>query len=114
MGSLSEDLRLGAMLNRQAFGDYESTRGRTCAVAAIAKARGWLRREDDDEGIRRVEAELDRLGRRVACPKCQMENSVGGVVVHLNDFHRMKREEIADWLALREKPATHPEAVVTA
>lgn len=110
MGRLSEDLRLGALMKGQAFGEYELANGKTCAVAAICDARGTLS-QWDDAPIRRVEMELDLLAPRVQCPKCQMGNTVGGMVIHLNDFHRMRREEIADWLATVEQQQAQPEAV---
>ena len=103
MGRLSDDLRLGAMLKKQARGDYETSRGRTCAVAAICDARGTLD-QYDDAGIKAVENELDQLTPQAFCPVCKMGQTVSGVVINLNDFHRWTREKIADWLEPVEQP----------
>lgn len=41
---------------------------------------------------------LPGLSERTTCPQCQHAGTVEWAVMHLNDSHRLTREDIADWL----------------
>lgn len=48
---------------------------------------------------------LGDLGTTVTCPKhhCGLNDSLFGIVIHLNDRHGWNREQIADWLEEQAK-----------
>lgn len=50
------------------------------------------------EVLNSLAAVLPNLDHEVMCPKCRTTDPLRSVVVHLNDDHRVPREEIADWL----------------
>ena len=91
---LSEALRLGAMTTEQTFGVMERN-GRYCAVGTILHAMGlpldWklLRGCGPSEGLFQQN-----------CLSCGHHSQAFliDLIVHLNDFHRLPREEIADLL----------------
>jgi hypothetical protein len=105
---LSEAMRLGAMLNQQGFisdsdGSSEGHRAaingeRTCALVAAQRAvghdglswsRGWTWINDYT---------------RQACPQCGLVQLNAMIaILHLNDFHRWTREQIADWVETIER-----------
>lgn len=41
---------------------------------------------------------LPQLASFIQCPSCGVHTRMFGVVMHLNDYHKMPREDIADWL----------------
>lgn len=98
MMRLSEAIKLGAMLHPQGFGGMHVNDG-TCALGAAEDA-GFNVNALVDETIN-----CAHRGQHTACPECAHPCcGVGGVVVHLNDCHRLTREAIADWVATIEPP----------
>lgn len=104
---LSEAIRLGAMLHRQAFGSYShiDKSGRvfaTCALGA-ARAAGY----EIESGTLKL-SQCPECGDYVWCPAFPL-------VAHLNDIHQWTRERIADWvetIELERQPANE-EATAT-
>ena len=111
---LSEAIRLGSMLNPQGFInqcdgtpegrraaiDGETTRALVAAHRAIGDTSGswtigwpWIAAH----GIS-------------VCPQCgqQSEYGVFITIIHLNDFHRWTREQIADWVETIERAQEQP------
>lgn len=41
---------------------------------------------------------LPALGGFAQCPTCGFHSYLFGLVMHLNDYHKMSRDGIADWL----------------
>jgi hypothetical protein len=125
--TLSEAIRLGAMLKPQAFGDYTDGRG-TCAWGAASEAAG---RDVDDNDI--PDEWFDLCDQpTAACPLCSQVFQrccdrglacacvddvapVAVAIVHLNDHHKASREFIADWVATieaqQEQPTEQPQPV---
>lgn len=99
---LSEAIRLGAMLKPQAFDALvsgEGGKGGSCAIGAAIEA----------FGIEMDEFACDLLAARVSFPvvgcPCCLAAGFGkklDVIMHLNDVHRLTREQIADWVATIE------------
>jgi hypothetical protein len=93
---LSEAIRLGAMLNPQAFGNFTDGVG-TCAIGAAHLAVGLPMREDVDFP-REWDVVLEFEG---GCPECGLTvfdtTDDLNIPAHLNDTHRWTRERIADW-----------------
>jgi hypothetical protein len=90
--TLSEAIRIGAMLKPQAFGWYEQGGG-TCAIGAAGDAVGGLTNV--------TKTRWPILDAHVMCPveACSGNvHNVGAIVVHLNDNHQWTREQIADWV----------------
>lgn len=90
---LSEAIRLGSMLGPQAFHQYETDDGATCALGAASVAVG--------NGAAYLGFFLEHeklLGGKATCPACRVDSLVVSVIVHLNDEHRWTREAIADWV----------------
>ena len=112
---LSEAIRLGAMLKRQAFGAIEDEDGNTCALGAAYDAIGELHRGqgyDWSWACRRFPV-LKVLDGSRGRPKCFLCGTfVESIIPHLNDFHRWTRERIADWIQTLEsadEPRASPE-----
>ena len=107
--TLSEAIRLGAMLHPQCFGqgrlyDNEGYVRATCAISA-AQLAGFDTTDLDSE------TELDRT---FPCP-CPAENKcrrgpfvLSSIVRHLNDTHRWTRERIADYVETLERESHGP------
>lgn len=47
---------------------------------------------------RRFAKVVPNIGEMVACPECDMEESIYYIIMHRNDIHKKSREDIADWL----------------
>lgn len=100
---LSEAMRLGAMLNPQGFiGDSDGTPAghsasingeRTCALVAAQRAIGH-------DGLSWTAGWPWLTKGPSTCPACGSETEHGPfiTIIHLNDFHRWTREQIADWV----------------
>ena len=92
---LSDAMRLGCAMKPQAFGDFFRDGG-SCALGAAQD--GFLAScYSDDDVFRKQRWENER------CPECGMNNkerqenySTYAMIPHLNDCHKMSREEIAD------------------
>ncbi len=111
MLTLSQAIRLGAMLHPQTFGQMEmcddaTTIVATCALGAARVALG-------DAAYQRV---LDCDSTITCCPclDCQRRarepEPFHLLITHLNDFHRWTREAIADWIATLEAHETPQDA----
>ena len=99
---LSEAVRLGAMTTDQAFGTFAGPNGGTCAVGAAIEALGGD--PGDSSMVHAIDRVLDKrvdLSGSIPCDnKDRARNmSVSKAIYHLNDTHRMPRNEIADWLS---------------
>jgi len=99
---LSEALRLGAMHTRQAFGVMTDGRGAYCAIGTIWLAMGLPVGSDDglSEGPHWMfcHHEMDLAPFRYeGCFHC-LDLDVADLVMHLNDYHSMPRNQIADLL----------------
>jgi len=98
--TLSEAIRLGAMLHPQTFNrKFDAVNGvvtATCALGAAEKA-GY--------------PFLDTLSGAVTnCPMCSGFAPFHRIIAHLNDDHRLTREAIADWVASIEVADESPAA----
>lgn len=100
---LSEAISMGAMLGPQSFSAWQLGDA-TCAIGAAMAAVGI---EDGlSRDVMRVwpwifdEERASRVCPVAECAKSnRMAESVGHVIMHLNDNHRLTREQIADWVA---------------
>ncbi len=108
---LSEAIRLGAMLKPQGFG-MVSDGTVTCAFGGAIEAAGCPVQKVDSiptgyetsrecsPGAKAIaivpEEWIDVLSAERHCHLCQFEGIVHRLIAHLNDHHRMTREEIAD------------------
>jgi hypothetical protein len=83
----------------QAFGEYFSNKGGSCALGAAYEGAYALPR--DAESIR---PRLDRLfdcleNVRRKCPVgCNKRLPLNAIILHLNDDHHWTREQIVEWL----------------
>ncbi len=100
----SEAVRLGAMLTKQARGDYfRYGRGgevvATCAYGAALLAVGAADKENRDSQPR-----WPYMRRLAVCPArgCGEVHRRSDLVMHLNDDHRWSRERIAAWVETLE------------
>lgn len=97
---LSEAIRLGAMTTDQAFWTFADEQGGTCAVGAAIVALGGDPSRDVEAFEAVVRQRVDLSGETI-CEHAQYWTStdIAGAIYHLNDQHRMPRNQIADWLA---------------
>jgi hypothetical protein len=83
----------------QAFGEYFSDKGGSCALGAAYE--GAYALPDDAHAVR---PRLDRLfdcleNVRRRCPVgCNKRLPLNAIILHLNDDHHWTREQIVDWL----------------
>jgi hypothetical protein len=83
----------------QAFGEYFSTRGGSCALGAAYEGTYALPQEAGS-----IRPRLDRLfdcleNVRRRCPVgCNKRLPLNAIILHLNDDHHWTREQIVDWL----------------
>lgn len=113
--TLSEAIRLGAMLKPQAFHElYSPTSGGSCALGAAADALGLLDTEAGGYKSGLVPESWKWALRPAECPLCGTDfrlapliarREVQAVIVHLNNFHRWTREQIADFVETLEQKA---------
>ena len=114
--TLSEAIRLGAMLRPQAFGVKFDGVG-TCALGAALDASGALGMSETVEAKRYREWNLNAWFQEATCPECGRIRSLfmEGTIPHLNDKHRWTRERIADWVETieqqQDQPTAQPDAV---
>ncbi len=101
---LSEAIRLGAMNKPQGFGWYDDGAA-TCAMGAAMEAVGCSKQPLITKRMWPVLVQSP-----ASCPACDLVLhgsdrlfAVGAIVVHLNDEHRWKREQIADWVESLEQ-----------
>ncbi len=97
---LADFIRAGSARGPQCFGSYFDERGGSCALGAVYEGVYHLPREHG----RLVPDHLERLFRCLdemtkSCPAgCSKRLPLASMIVHLNDDHRMSREQIAEWL----------------
>lgn len=113
----SEAIRLGSLTTRQAFGstvaDVNTPMMATCAIGAMYVGLGWVpgSRISPSPTVDVVNPLLSKAFDEGSCPadtSCHIlqrvkREAMGNltlhrVVVHLNDQHSWRREDIADWL----------------
>lgn len=119
---LSDAIRLGSMMKPQAFGEiYSPGNKRTCAIGAAIDAIGCHittaepgqiiangRTSNVSSGTESVvKSPLNWhpfLLNEHACPVCRHRPGYFGIrlIAHLNDYHRLSREAIADYIATIE------------
>jgi hypothetical protein len=98
---LAAFIRIGAKHGHQCFGSYFDEKGGSCALGAVYEGVYHLPREHG----KLVPDHLERLFRCLdevvkICPAgCKKKLPLAPMIVHLNDDHRMTREQIAEWLA---------------
>jgi hypothetical protein len=102
--SLSSAIRAGSALGPQAFDRWFGKNGATCALGAARVAEFGLEHEG---GIDLGAIWPYCITAYASCPDggCSEYGKVRifGLVVHLNDFHRWTRDQIADWLESEEE-----------
>jgi len=104
---LSEAIRLGAMIRPKADGWFFLD-GASCAQGAALEACGTPYDDDFTAQLNfhfTVQLLWPWAGQREACcPVCDRQQSVKGIIAHLNNRsgHSWTREAIADWVATVE------------
>ncbi|MBA2258534.1 MAG: hypothetical protein H0W18_06540 [Acidobacteria bacterium] len=97
---LAEFIRAGSSRGPQCFGSYFDEKGGSCALGAVYEGVYHLPRQHG----KLVPDHLERLFRCLdqvmkVCPQgCTKRLPLAPMIVHLNDDHRMTREQIAEWL----------------
>ena len=113
--SFSEAMRLGATMHEQAFGSVIETRPfgfplRTCAWGAAIKAAGLVPMPPSCNGISTGRGSeigatasvaipdhwVEVITRSQYCQECGKHFQIAALISHLNDVHRLTRNEIAD------------------
>jgi hypothetical protein len=97
---LAEFIRAGSSRGPQCFGSYFDERGGSCALGAVYEGVYHLPRQHGKlipDHLERLFRCLDEMTKQ--CPRgCSKRLPLASMIVHLNDDHRMTREEIAEWL----------------
>jgi len=97
---LAEFIRAGATHGHQCFGSYFDDRGGSCALGAVYDGVYHLPRDHRrlvPDHLERLFRCLDEVTKR--CPVgCVKRLPLAAMIVHLNDDHRLTREQIAEWL----------------
>ena len=87
---------------RQAFGEYFSDTGGSCALGAAYEGAYALPRDPHEAHAIRPRMErlfdcLENVRRR--CPEgCKKRLPLNAIILHLNDDHHWTREQIVEWL----------------
>jgi hypothetical protein len=98
---LAEFIRAGSTRGPQCFGSYFDDKGGSCALGAVYEGVYRLPRQHG----KLIPDHLERLFRCLdevmkTCPGgCGKRLPLAPMIVHLNDDHRLTREQIAEWLA---------------
>jgi hypothetical protein len=99
---LADYIRAGSARGHQCFGSYFDDKGGSCALGAVYEGVYHLPREHGKlipEHLERLFRCLDEVTKR--CPQgCEKRLPLAAMIVHLNDDHRMTREQIAEWLSI--------------
>ena len=84
----------------QAFGEYFSNKGGSCALGAAYEGIYRIPRNADGIRPKRLDLLFDCLDNEVRrCPACtQKRLPIGAIIIHLNDHHQWSRQQIAQWL----------------
>ena len=97
---LAEFIRAGAARGPQCFGSYFDEQGGSCALGAVYDGVYHLPRDHGKlipDHLERLFRCLDEVTKR--CPAgCAKRLPLASMIVHLNDDHRLTREQIAEWL----------------
>jgi hypothetical protein len=97
---LAEFIRAGSTRGPQCFGSYFDEKGGSCALGAVYEGLYHLPRRHGKlipDHLERLFRCLDEMTKQ--CPRgCSKRLPLASMIVHLNDDHRMSREEIAEWL----------------
>ena len=103
--TLSEAIRLGAMLRPQAYRRTLDRYG-SCALGAAAEAAGARVPMSHETCLSFLRKRFHDLETAVmppcSCVFGQQTHFIARVVVHMNDKHQWNRELIAEWLATVE------------
>jgi hypothetical protein len=103
---LADFIRVGSSRGPQCFGSYFDERGGSCALGAVYEGVYHLPRTHGKlipDHLERLFRCLDELTKQ--CPQeCGKRLPLASMIVHLNDDHRLTREQIAEWLT-RESDA---------
>lgn len=106
---LSDAILLGSTLSEQGFGNDGLIGNKRCAIGAGRQALGM---EDQAWSIaygqiRKAYPFIEALQN---CPieRCPCNDSILGIIWHLNDSHRWTREQIAGWVATVEPQEEAP------
>ena len=89
---------------RQAFGEYFSDDGGSCALGAAYEGSYPLPRDPQEAHVIRPRLDRDRLfdcleNVRRRCPVgCNKRLPLNAIILHLNDDHHWTREQIVEWL----------------
>lgn len=124
---LSQAIRLGAMIKRQAFGFIDevveikvtllgqeivlATELATCALGAAFDAIGKLSVYEDLEDSRYfpILAVMETCPVTACSDVCMMSaESLDNVIQHLNDDHYWTREQVAEWVEVIERRQFQP------
>ncbi|MEO6213540.1 MAG: hypothetical protein ABIP65_07930 [Vicinamibacterales bacterium] len=97
---LAEFIRAGSSHGHQCFGSYFDEKGGSCALGAVYEGVYHLPRQHGKlvpDHLERLFRCLDEVVKH--CPQgCRKRLPLAPMIVHLNDDHRMTREQIAEWL----------------
>jgi hypothetical protein len=97
---LADFIRAGSKRGHQCFGSYFDEKGGSCALGAVYEGVYHLPRQHGKlipDHLERLFRCLDEVTKR--CPQgCGKRLPLASMIVHLNDDHRMTREQIAEWL----------------
>jgi hypothetical protein len=97
---LAEYIRAGSTRGPQCFGSYFDEKGGSCALGAVYEGVYHLPREHGKlipDHLERLFRCLDEMTKK--CPQgCSKRLPLASMIVHLNDDHRLSREQIAEWL----------------
>lgn len=99
---LSELIRRGLPGTEQAHGVYFQGTNRACAIGAAMRAEGMGSPAYINDFRDRWHRVLDQPAR---CPRwleCGISADVEAVLIHMNDDHRVSREDIAAWLEAQD------------
>ena len=98
---LAAFIRAGSTHGHQCFGSYFDEKGGSCALGAVYEGVYHLPRDHGKlvpDHLERLFRCLDEVVKK--CPQgCNKRLPLAPMIVHLNDDHRMTREQIAEWLA---------------
>ena len=97
---LADYIRAGSSRGHQCFGSYFDEKGGSCALGAVYEGVYHLPRDHGKlipDHLERLFRCLDEVTKR--CPQgCAKRLPLAAMIVHLNDDHRLTREQIAEWL----------------
>jgi hypothetical protein len=97
---LADFIRTGSKRGPQCFGSYFDEKGGSCALGAVYEGVYHLPRQHGKlipDHLERLFRCLDEVTKR--CPQgCGKRLPLASMIVHLNDDHRLTREQIAEWL----------------